>query len=244
MASMAAQTEYPAPRLPRLDRRPRGGGRRHPPGPGPRARPAHRPAHPHPGAPRRLGPRHPRAVAPAGRLLRLGGGRRRHAGHRGGGHARRRPPPLQCGARTGASGAAPHPRGGPARAGTAGGRVRRSLPPARGGDARGPRAADHPHHPGRPQSPLGGVAAGPDPARPHAGPPHAESVSVAVRPTGGAGLADPGADRRAGGAAAGAAATGGAALRPCRSTYPRLADAMGLDPAFVQDLLDAHAAGT
>jgi Zn-dependent peptidase ImmA (M78 family) len=26
--------------------------------------------------------------------------------------------------------------------------------------------------------------------------------------------------------------------------YPRLADAMGLDPAFVRELLDAHAAGT
>ena len=113
-----------------------------------------------------------------------------------------------------------------------------------GGDARGPRAADHPHHPGRPESPLGGVAPGPDPAGPHPGPHHAESVPLAVRPTGGAGLAHPGADRGAGGAAAGAAATGGAPLRPAPSSTRRLADERGLDPAFVQELLEAHAAGT
>src|SRR5262245_47310758 len=47
------------------------------------------------------------------------------------------------------------------------------------------------------------------------------TVPGAVRPTGGAGRAHPGAARRAGRAAAGAAPTGGAPLRPARSTTRR-----------------------
>ena len=69
-------------------------------------------------------------------------------------------------------------------------------------------------HPGGSQSPLGGVAPGPDPAGPRPRVPHPESVSVAVRPTRSAGLADPGADRGAGGAAPRAPTTGRAPLRP------------------------------
>jgi hypothetical protein len=78
-----------------------------------------------------------------------------------------------------------------------------------------------------------GVAPGPDPAGPHPGPPHAEAGSGAVRPTGGAGLAHPGADHRAGGAAAGAAAAGGTPLRPAdgvRVTGRRDGPGLGLHP--------------
>jgi hypothetical protein len=82
--------------------------------------------------------------------------------------------------------------------------------------------------------------------------PHTESVSVAVRPPRGAGLADPGAGRGAGGAAARAAPVERPrALRHLAELlydvpidYPSLAHEMGLNLSFIQDLLEAHAAGT
>ncbi len=102
---------------------------------------------------------------------------------------------------------------GPPCAGTAGGRVCRSLPPARSRHAADAGAPDHPHHFGGPQGPLGRVVPGPDPAGADLGGHLPQSRPGALCPTGGTGLADPGAGRGAGGAAAGALATGGAPLR-------------------------------
>jgi transcriptional regulator with XRE-family HTH domain len=98
MAQLAARAELPAPRVPRLDGDPvaaaavtRQALGLPPDQPiGPLIRTLERGG--------RVGARHPDAIAPAGRLLHLGGGRRFHPGDRGHRHHGGRPPTLQCGA--------------------------------------------------------------------------------------------------------------------------------------------------